>query len=136
MATITDQGPAKVGAQVGRSVPRLEGREKVTGRAEYTHPMRLPGMLHAKIFRSTVAHGRIISVDASAAQKMPGVHRVVTSEDVRTVIPEPYYGPAFHDQPILAIDKVTYVGEPVAVVLARDPHIADAAAQLISADYE
>src|SRR5437588_4959410 len=90
---------AKVGAQVGRSLPRIEARAKVTGRAEYTHPMRLPGMLHAKIFRSTVAHGRIISIDASAAQKMPGVHRVITSEDVRRVIPEPYYGPAFHDQP-------------------------------------
>jgi CO/xanthine dehydrogenase Mo-binding subunit len=129
-------GQPQAGGQVGRSLPRIEARAKVMGRAEYTHPMRLPGMLHAKIFRSTVAHGRIISIDASAAQKMPGVHRVVTSEDVRRVIPEPYYGPAFHDQPILAIDKVTYVGEPVAVVLARDPHIADAAAQLISAEYE
>ena len=47
MATITDQGDAKVGSQVGRSVPRLESRAKVTGRAEYTHTMRLPGMLHA-----------------------------------------------------------------------------------------
>ena len=129
-------GQTQAGRQVGRSLPRIEARAKVTGRAEYTHPMRLPGMLHAKIFRSTVAHGRIISIDASAAQKMPGVHRVVTSKDVCKVIPEPYYGPAFHDQPILAIDKVTYVGEPVAVVLARDPHIAEEAAQLISAEYE
>ena len=56
-----DLGAAKAGAQVGRSVPRLEGRDKVTGRAEYTHTMRLPGMLHAKMFRSTVAHGRIKS---------------------------------------------------------------------------
>ena len=129
-------GQPQAGRQVGRSLPRIEARAKVTGRAEYTHPMRLAGMLHAKIFRSTVAHGRIISIDASAARKMPGVHCVITSEDVRKVIPEPYYGPAFHDQPILAIDKVTYVGEPVAAVLARDPHIADAAAQLIAADYE
>src|SRR2546422_5875216 len=127
---------AKVGAQVGRSLPRIEAREKVTGRAEYTHTMRLAGMLHAKIFRSTVAHGRIKSIDAAAAKKMPGVHRVVTSEDVRRVIAEPYYGPAFHDQPILAIDKVHYVGEPVAVVLASDPHLADAALALIVAEYE
>jgi len=124
------------GHQVGRSLSRIEGREKVTGRAEYTHTMRLPGMLHAKIFRSTVAHGRIRSIDVSAAKKMPGVYRVVTSEDVRKVIPEPYYGPAFHDQPILAIDKVHYVGEPVAVVLASDPHLAEAAAALIVAEYE
>jgi CO/xanthine dehydrogenase Mo-binding subunit len=126
----------QVGAQVGRSLPRLEAREKVTGRAEYTHTMRLPGMLHGKIFRSTVAHGRIKSIDTHAAQAVPGVYRVVTSEDVRKVIPEPYYGPAFHDQPVLAIDKVHYVGEPVAVVLAADPHVAEEAAQLIVAEYE
>src|SRR5262245_62405820 len=98
MATTTLQG-GQVGAQVGRSLPRREAREKATGRAEYTHTMRLPGMLYAKIFRSTVAHGRIKSIDTSAAKKVPGVFRVVTSEDVRKVIPEPYYGPAFHDQP-------------------------------------
>ena len=135
MATNTMQD-APVGAQVGRSLPRLEARDKVTGRAEYTHTMRLPGMLHAKIFRSTVAHGRIRSIDTSAAKNVPGVHRVVTSEDVRKVIPHPYYGPAFHDQPILAIDKVRFVGEPVAVVLARDPHVAEAAVQAIVAEYD
>ena len=131
MATTTTTG-----GQVGRSLPRLEAREKVTGRAEYTHTMRLAGMLHGKVFRSTVAHGRIKSIDVSAAKKVPGVYRVVTSEDVRKVIPEPYYGPAFHDQPILAIDKVHYVGEPVAVVLAADPHVAEEAAALIVAEYE
>jgi CO/xanthine dehydrogenase Mo-binding subunit len=124
------------GGQVGRSLPRLEAREKVTGRAEYTHTMRIPGMLHGKVFRSTVAHGRIKSIDVSAARKVPGVYRVVTSDDVRKVIPDPYYGPAFHDQPILAIGKVHYVGEPVAVVLAADPHVAEEAAQLIVAEYE
>ena len=129
------QTGATVGSQIGRSLPRLEARDKVTGRAEYTHTMRLPGMLHAKIFRSTVAHGRIKSIDTSAAKKVPGVYRVVTSEDIRKVIPEPYYGPAFHDQPILAIDKVHYVGEPVAVVLAADPHVAEEAMQLIVAEY-
>src|SRR6266545_4883420 len=127
---------AKVGGQIGRSLPRLEARDKVTGRAEYTHTMRLPGMLHAKIFRSTVAHGRIKRIDTSAAKKVPGVYRVVTADDVRKVIPDPYYGPAFHDQPILAIDKVRFVGEPVAVVLAADPHVAEEAAQQIVAEYE
>ena len=124
------------GGQIGRSVPRLEARDKVTGRAEYTHLMRLPGMLHGKIFRSTVAHGRIKSIDTSAAKKIPGVYRVITADDVRKVIPDPYYGPAFHDQPILAIDKVRFVGEPVAVVLAADPHVAEAATQEIVAEYE
>jgi CO/xanthine dehydrogenase Mo-binding subunit len=122
--------------QVGRSVPRLESQQKVTGRAEYVHNLRLPGMLYGKIFRSTVAHGRIRAIDASAARAVGGVYRVVTSEDIRAILPEPYYGPAFHDQPILAIDKVRHVGEPVAVVLASDPHVAEEAAHLIVADYE
>jgi len=122
--------------QVGRSVPRLESWLKVTGRAEYVHNLRLPGMLYGKIFRSSVAHGRIKRIDVAAAQALPGVYRVVTSREVREVIPDPYYGPAFHDQPILAIDKVRYVGEPVAVVLASDPHVAEEAVHLITAEYE
>jgi CO/xanthine dehydrogenase Mo-binding subunit len=134
MATTTQRG--EIGKQVGRSLPRLEARDKVTGRAEYTHTMRLPGMLTGKIFRSTVPHGRIKSIDISAARALPGVFAAYTSEDVRRVIPDPYYGPAFHDQPILAIDKVHYVGEPVAVVLASDPHVADEAVQLIVAEYD
>src|SRR6478672_10290995 len=124
------------GRQIGRSLPRLEARDKVTGRTEYVHNMRLPGMLYGKIFRSAVAHGRITSLDVSAARGVEGVHRVVTIDDIRTIIPNPFYGPAFHDQPILASEKVHYVGEPVAVVLAVDPHVADAAAQLIVAEYE
>src|SRR5918992_2809507 len=123
-------------AQVGRSVPRLESWLKVTGRAEYVHNLRLPGMLYGKIFRSTVAHGRIKRIDVSAAQAVAGVYKVVTSREIRELIPEPYYGPAFHDQPVLAIDKVRYVGEPVAVVLASDPHVAQEAVHLIEAEYE
>src|SRR5574341_1612792 len=122
--------------QVGRSVPRLESWLKVTGRAEYVHNMRLPGMVYGKIFRSTVAHGRIKRVDVSEARAVEGVHRVVTIDDIRKVVPHPFYGPAFHDQPILAVDKVHYVGEPVAVVLAADPHVAEEAVQLIVAEYE
>jgi CO/xanthine dehydrogenase Mo-binding subunit len=122
--------------QVGRSVARLEGRQKVTGRAEYIHNLALPGMLHAKVFRSTLAHGRILSIDTSEAEAVEGVYCVVTGADIRRIIPEPYYGPAFHDQPILALDKVRHVGEPVAVVLASDPNIAEQAARLITADYE
>jgi CO/xanthine dehydrogenase Mo-binding subunit len=129
-------GKAAHSGTVGRSIPRLEGRAKVTGRTEYVHNLRLPGMLHGKIFRSTAAHGRIRRIDASAAQAVPGVHRVVTGQDIRTVMPEPYYGPAFHDQPILALDKVRYAGEPVAVVLASDPHVAEEAAGRIVVEYE
>src|SRR5690348_14112935 len=123
-------------AQVGRTIPRLEARAKVSGRAEYVHNMRLPGMLYGKIFRSTVAHGKIRHVDASAAREMEGVHAVLTGDDIRKLIPEPWFGPAFHDQPILALDKVHFVGESVAVVLAADPHIAEQALQAIDAEYE
>jgi CO/xanthine dehydrogenase Mo-binding subunit len=129
-------GNSNAGAAMGRSIPRVEARAKVTGRAEYVHNLRLPGMLYGRIHRSTVAHARITGVDVSAAQAMPGVYAVYTAADIRKLIPEPYFGPAFHDQPILAIDKVHYVGEPVALVLAADPHVADAAAQQIVVEYE
>jgi CO/xanthine dehydrogenase Mo-binding subunit len=122
--------------QIGRSAGRLEGRAKVTGRAEYVHNLRLPRMLYAKILRSTIAHGRIAGLDVSAARALVGVHRVITSEDIRGLIPSPYYGPAFHDQPILAVDKVRHIGEPVAVVLAADPHIAEEGVGLIRAEYD
>src|ERR1700720_4150488 len=101
--------------QIGRSLPRVEARAKVTGRAEYVHNLRLPGMLWAKIARSTVPHGRIRHIDTSAAQATHGVYSVVTGEDILRVIPDPYFGPAFHDQPILALGKVRFAGEPVAV---------------------
>ncbi|MGB5904001.1 MAG: xanthine dehydrogenase family protein molybdopterin-binding subunit [Xanthobacteraceae bacterium] len=121
---------------IGRSVPRLESRAKVMGQAEYTHHLRLPGMLYGKIFRSTLPHALIKSVDTSAAKAVEGVFRVVTIDDIRTVIPHPYYGPAFHDQPVLADGKVRFAGEPVAVVLASDPRVAEYAASLITAEYE
>jgi CO/xanthine dehydrogenase Mo-binding subunit len=66
----------------------------VTGRAEYVHNLRLPGMLYGKVFRSTVAHGRIRHIDISAAASLAGVARVMTGEDIRALIPSPYYGPA------------------------------------------
>jgi CO/xanthine dehydrogenase Mo-binding subunit len=121
---------------VGQSVPRLEGKAKVTGRAEYVHHLHLPGMLHGKICRSTVAHGRIRRIDVTAAQAVPGVHRIVTAQDICAIVPDPFYGPAFHDQPILAVNKVRYAGEPVAVVLATDPHVAEEAAGRIVVDYD
>lgn len=121
---------------IGRSVNRLEGREKVMGRAEYVHHLQLPGMLHGKIVRSSRPHARILSIDTSEAAAVEGVHRVVTIDDIRTVIPNPYYGPAFHDQPILADGKVRFAGEPVAVVLASDKHVAERAAGLVTVEYE
>ncbi|MGC4396446.1 xanthine dehydrogenase family protein molybdopterin-binding subunit [Hydrogenophaga crocea] len=122
--------------QVGRRMDRLESVAKVTGTADYTHNVELPRMLHAKVVRSPHAHARILGIDTRAAQDMPGVTHVITAQDVIRRIPDPHYGPAFHDQPILAIEKVRHVGEPVAVVLAGDPHAAEAAAGLVVVDYE
>src|SRR5207245_9986247 len=93
-------------------------------------------MLYVKIARSSVPHGKILSIDPSAALALDGVYAVITGDDIRRLIPNPYYGPAFHDQPILALEKVRYAGEPVAVALASDPHVAEEAADLISVEYE
>ena len=89
--------------EVGQSIPRKESRYKVNGQTEYTHHVKLPGMLIGKIFRSTVAHGKIISIDTSQAKSYPGVFAVYTSEDIKTIIPDPYYGPAFLDQLLMDI---------------------------------
>ncbi|MBN9888318.1 xanthine dehydrogenase family protein molybdopterin-binding subunit [Salipiger abyssi] len=121
---------------VGQSHPRREAREKVTGRIEYIHNLRLPNMLYGKIFRSTVAHARIVSIDTSEAAACPGVDMVLTGEDIRKIMPDPHFGVMFHDQPVLALDKVRYVGEPVAIVLASDPNVAAEAVALIDVDYD
>ena len=121
---------------IGQSIPRLEGTAKVNGSVEYIHNLRLPAMLYGRIHRSTLAHGRIVSIDTAAALAVEGIHAVITGEDVLKLIPNPYYGPAFHDQPILALGKVRHVGEPVAIALATDPHVAEHAADLITVEYE
>jgi len=121
---------------VTHGTDRLEGTSKVTGRVEYIHNLTLPNMLEVKLLRSSVAHAKIISIDTSVAAKLPGVYAVITAADICKIIPSPFYGPAFHDQPILAIGKVHYVGEPVAAVLAEDVHIAEEALHLIQVEYE
>lgn len=122
--------------EIGRGLPRLEAQRKVTGKADYVHNLSVPGMLHAKIFRSTIPHGLIRSIDTAEALRVPGVQYVLTGEDICKLVRNPYYGPAFHDQPVLAIQKVRYVGEPVALVLADTPFAAAEGAQHIAAEYE
>src|SRR6202044_383144 len=122
--------------QVGRNIPRLEVRAKVTGRASYTHHLRLPGMLYGKVFRATVPHGRIRKIDTAAARAIAGAQRVLTGADIQKLIAEPYYGPAFQGRPDVALEKFGRGGEPVAVVLGGDPHVAEQAVQAITADYD
>src|SRR6516165_5307893 len=112
-----------------------DGPDKVTGAARYTYDVSLPGMLHAKVLRSPHAHARICSIDAGRALALAGVAAVVTGADAAE-LPDPYYGVAIRDQPVIAIDKVRYVGDMVAVVAAVDEETAYRALRLIEVQYE
>jgi len=133
---VTDADAARELREVGRPMSRLESTAKVDGSVEYIHNLRLPGMLYGKIHRSSIPHGRIVRIETRAALAIDGVHAVLTADEVATIVANQYYGPAFHDQPILAVGKVRHVGEPVALVLADDPHVAEEAADLVSVEYE
>ncbi len=125
-------GQTPVGEILGRSVPRLEAREKVTGRAVYTDDMTLPGMLHGALLGSPHAHARILAYDTSRARAMPGVKAVLTAED----LPDHRIGAVIKDQPLLARGKVLYAGEPVAAVAAVDLDTARRALRAIDIQYE
>ncbi|HXG52113.1 MAG TPA: xanthine dehydrogenase family protein molybdopterin-binding subunit [candidate division Zixibacteria bacterium] len=118
---------------VGRAQPRIDGEEKTTGRALYTVDVALPGMAHARVLRSPYAHARLLRVDASKAERLPGVYAVITREDQRHL---GMFGAAYKDQTIVAVDKVRYAGDPVAAVAAADEEIAEEALDLIEVDYE
>ena len=119
---------------VGRPVPRVDGLEKVTGRARYVTDLVLPGMAHAKVLRSPYVHARVRRVDVGRAGARPGVFAALSSADLTWC--EPYFGPAFRDRPVLAIDVVRHEGEPVAAVAAVDEATAEEALELIDVDYE
>ncbi|HEV8440928.1 MAG TPA: xanthine dehydrogenase family protein molybdopterin-binding subunit [Methylomirabilota bacterium] len=125
------RGPLTV---VGRSVRRLDAREKVTGRARYVSDLELPGMLHARLLRSPYPHARIARVNVERARAFPGVWAAVTSADLGGC--DPYFGPAFRDRPILAIEVARYEGEPVAAVVAESEEVAAQALELIEVEYE
>jgi CO/xanthine dehydrogenase Mo-binding subunit len=103
---------------VGQSLPRVDGPEKVTGRALYASDVRLPGMAHAKILRSPLPHARLLKIDAHKAASMPGVSAILTRDNLQ--VGSPCYGTYIKDQPIVALDKVRYVGDIVAAVAAGD----------------
>jgi carbon-monoxide dehydrogenase large subunit len=117
---------------VGRSIPRIEDLRLVTGRGCYADDLDRPGQLHARIVRSDVSHGRILSVDTETAAQVPGVVKIITAADLGDVkIPVrlfPTENAIRVLQPPLARDRVRYVGEPVAVVVAVDPYAAEDAA--------
>ena len=119
---------------IGQDVPRVDAYAKATGAVMYAGDMKLPGMLYGRILRSPYAHARIKRIDTKLAKALPGVHTVLIGEDVLDI--NPYYGHAIKDRPLIAIDKVRFVGEPVVAVAAETPANADEALTLIAVDYE
>jgi len=126
---------------VGRSLPRLEDRPLVTGQGRFAADISFAHQLHMRVVRSAHAHGRIVAVNVDAACAMPGIAAIWTAADVAAIPPidfrltrieglEPYR------QPILARDRVRYVGEPVAVVFAADPYAAEDAADAVAVEIE
>ncbi|HET7717727.1 MAG TPA: xanthine dehydrogenase family protein molybdopterin-binding subunit [Bauldia sp.] len=126
---------------IGRSVRRLEDGPLLTGQGRFAADVSFPGQLHMRVVRSPLAHGRLLGVDASEALAMPGVTAVWTGADVSAIPPIDFRmtrvpGLSPYRQPILARDKVRYVGEPVAAVFAEDAYLAEDAAGLVFADIE
>ena len=117
---------------VGKSIQRVDGLEKVTGRAKYGFDLQQQGMLHGKTKRSDRPHARIVRIDASEAEKLPGVRAVLIGKDA----PAGLHGNVLYDTPVMARDVVRFVGEPIAAVAADTAEIAERAAQLITVDYE
>ncbi|MCX5813858.1 MAG: xanthine dehydrogenase family protein molybdopterin-binding subunit [Proteobacteria bacterium] len=119
---------------IGKRVPRVDGREKVMGQAKYAADYSLPGMLWSKVVRSPYAHAKIVNIDTSKAERLPGVKAVVTAKDFNGWT----WGfmATTRDEPPLAMDKVRYYMEGVAGVAAIDEDIAEEACDLIDVEYE
>jgi CO/xanthine dehydrogenase Mo-binding subunit len=111
---------------------RLDGPLKVTGRARYTADLQLPGLLHARFLLSPYPHARIVRIDTSQARQVPGVHAVLTAADIG----ERRFGRNVFDWPVLAYERVLFVGERVAAVAAETREAADEAVGLIQVEYE
>src|SRR5919106_3420578 len=120
---------------IGTSVPRVDGIAKVTGKATYAGDLVIPGMLEGKFLRSPYAHARIRAIDTREAEAMPGVVAIVTSKDFTDI--SPYIGRGKNkDQPIIAVDRALFAGQPVAAVAALDRATAEEALSKITVDYE
>jgi aerobic-type carbon monoxide dehydrogenase small subunit (CoxS/CutS family) len=132
-ATALLEADTSDGEVIGKSVRRIDAPSKVSGRLKYAGDMTMPGMLHVQVLRSPHPHARIVSIDTSAALAMDGVESVITSADVPG---QDGFGVFVHDQPIMARDKVRYVGEAIAAVAAEDALTAKRAVAAIKVVYE
>ena len=124
-------------ADIGKTFRRLDYETKVTGRATYLADMQVPGMCHGRILRSPLPHARISKIDVSKALKVAGLVAIISRDDIlHDEGIEPYYGPVFKDQTIVAVEKVRHVGDPVAAVAALTADAADEALRSIDVAYE
>ena len=127
---------------VGQPIERLEDLRLLRGRGSFVDDVHRDGMLHMAILRSSVAHGNIRSIDVSAARGLPGVHAVYTAEDIGRPVPRipvrlfPNEGMEPFRQPVIADGKVRFVGEPIALVVADSPALAEDALELIEVDID
>lgn len=117
---------------IGLKQSFVDANEKVTGSAKYLDDMQFPGLLTGKILRSPHPHAKILSIDTSAAEALPGVKAVITAKDC----PHNKFGMEIADVDMLAVDKVRYVGDEVAAVAAENDEIAKEALKLIKVEYE
>ncbi len=121
------------GQSIGKPMPNLQARDKITGEARFTDDYRFAGMLYARTRGANIADARIGSIDATAARELPGVHAVLTHEDIPG---RNLHGVFITDWPVLCADKVRYVGDAIAIVAADSEETAAAALDLITVEYE
>ncbi|GAA1291949.1 xanthine dehydrogenase family protein molybdopterin-binding subunit [Pseudonocardia aurantiaca] len=129
------------GTWVGASVPRREDPRLLAGRGRFVDDISLPGMLHAQFVRSTVAHGGVTSVDLSEVREVPGVVAAFSAADldlgdITALLDRPPHEFVPTDMPVLARDRVRFVGEPVAIVVAQDPYAAEDGVEAAVVEYE
>lgn len=118
---------------LGRNYPRVDAADKVSGRSQYASDIYLPGMLLCKVLMSPKPHARLVHIDTTRARQLPGVHDIITGRDVPDVR---FSNGAVRDKRLFALDKVRYIGEPVAAVAAVDELTALEALALIDVTYE
>jgi CO/xanthine dehydrogenase Mo-binding subunit len=116
---------------IGKPIGRVEGEDKVSGRAKYSADRIFPGTVWGKCLRSPLPHAKILSIDTAKARALPGVLAVLTAKDIPSVLT----GRRIRDMPMLAHDRVRFIGEKIAVVASEDPHIAEEALSLIDVEY-
>jgi len=122
---------------VGKAIPMPDAIARVTGTIPYGVNLEFPQMLAVKVLRSPVPHARLVSLDASATEQLPGVVAVLTAVDLgHSGGPGPLSGAMMKDQPVVAGERVRYIGEPVAAVAAETAEIAEAALELIEVEYD